>query len=88
MLEDIIDKYNNAVHRTIKIKPIDVTGDSYDEYNEDFNKKILNKKLAIMLEFQNTKTFLLKDMLQIGQKKFLLLIKLKIQFCGLMWLMI
>ena len=86
MLEDIIDKYNNAVHRTIKIKPIDVTGDSYDEYNEDFNKKILNKKLAIMLEFQNTKTFLLKDMLQTGQKKFLLLVKSKIQFFGLMLL--
>ena len=80
------DKYNNAVHRTIKMKPIDVTGDSYDEYNEDFNKKILNKKLAIMLEFQNTKTFLLKDMLQIGQKKFLLLVKSKIQFFGLMLL--
>ena len=34
----------------------------------------------IALEFQNTKIFLLKDMLQISQKKFLLLIKLKIQF--------
>ena len=40
-----------------------------------------------MLEFQNMKTFLLKDILQIGQKKFLLLIKLKIQFLGLMLLM-
>ena len=86
MLDDIVYKYNNAVHRTIKMKPIDVTGDSYDEYNEDFNKKILYKKLAIMLEFQNTKTFLLKDMLQIGQKKFLLLVKSKIQFFGLMLL--
>ena len=36
-----------------------------------------------MLEFQNTKTFLLKDNLQIGQKKFLLLVKLKIHFRGL-----
>ena len=36
-----------------------------------------------MLEFQNIKTFLLKDTLQIGQKKFLLLVKLKIQFLGL-----
>ena len=35
-----------------------------------------------MLEFQNRKTFLLKDTLQIGQKKFLLLVKLKIQFPG------
>ena len=41
-------------------------------------KKILNLKLISMLEFQNTKTFLLKDTLQIGQKKFLLLVKLKI----------
>ena len=30
----------------------------------------------IMLGFQNTKTFLLKDILKIGQKKFLLLVKL------------
>ena len=35
-----------------------------------------------MLEFQNKKTFLLKDTPQIGQKKFLLLVKLKIQFRG------
>ena len=33
-----------------------------------------------MLEVLNIKTFLLKDMLQIGQKKLLLLIKLKMQF--------
>ena len=39
VLNDIVNKYNNTVHRTIKIKPIDVTGDSYVEYNEDFNKK-------------------------------------------------
>ena len=36
-----------------------------------------------MSEFQNSKTFLLKDTLQIGRKKFLLLAKLKIQFHGL-----
>ena len=39
MLHDIVNKYNNIVHRTIKIKPIDVTDDSYAEYNEDSNKK-------------------------------------------------
>ena len=26
---DIVNKYNNTVHRSIKIKPIDVTSDSY-----------------------------------------------------------
>ena len=39
MLDDIVNKYNNTVHRTIKMKPIGVTVDSYPEYNKDFNKK-------------------------------------------------
>ena len=39
VLDDIVDKYNNTVHRTIKMKPIDVTSDSYAEYNEDSNEK-------------------------------------------------
>ena len=39
MLDDIVDKYNNTVYRTIKIKPIEVTGDYYAEYNEDPSNK-------------------------------------------------
>ena len=39
MLNGIVNKYNNTVHKTIKMKPIDVTGYSYVEYNEDSNKK-------------------------------------------------
>ena len=39
VLDDIVNKYNNTVHRTIKMKPIDVTSDSYTEYNEYFNEK-------------------------------------------------
>ena len=35
VLDDIVDKYNNTVHRTIKIKPIQVTDNYYAEYNED-----------------------------------------------------
>ena len=88
VLDDIVNKYNNTVHRTIEMKPIEVTGD-YSEYNEDPSiKKNLNLNLVTMLEFLNIKTFLLKDILQIGQKKFLLLIKLKIQFLGLILLVI
>ena len=39
VLDDIVSKYNNTVHRTKKMKPIDVKSDSYAEYNEDSNKK-------------------------------------------------
>ena len=38
-LEDIVSKYNNTIHRTIKMNPIDITSDFYAEYNEDSNKK-------------------------------------------------
>ena len=35
-----------TVHRTIKMKPIDVTSDSYAEYKEYFNKKDLKFKVG------------------------------------------
>ena len=40
VLDDIVDKCNNTVHKTIKMKLIEVMGDYYAEYNEDQpNKK-------------------------------------------------
>ena len=33
VLDDIVDKYNNTVHKTIKMKPIVVPDNSYAEYN-------------------------------------------------------
>ena len=84
VLDDIADKYNNTVHKTIEMKPIDVTSDSYAEYNEDFNKKDPKFKFGDYARISKHKTSLLKDTLEIGQKKCLLLVKLKIQFLGLM----
>ena len=39
VLDDIVNKYNNTIHRTIKMKPIEVVDDCYAEYNETPNKK-------------------------------------------------
>ena len=39
VLDDIVNKYNNTGHITIKMKPTEVTFDSYAEYNEDCNEK-------------------------------------------------
>ena len=36
VLDIIVNKY--TLHRSIKMKPIDITSDSYAEYNEDFKK--------------------------------------------------
>ena len=46
VLDDIANKYNNTVHKTIKMEPIDVTDGFYAEYNEDFNKKDLKFKVG------------------------------------------
>ena len=39
VFDDIVNKYNNTVHRIMKMKPIDVTSNHYAEYNEDSNEK-------------------------------------------------
>ena len=39
VLNDIVHKYNNTYHKTIKMKPIDVKNDSFAEYNEESNEK-------------------------------------------------
>ena len=39
VLDDIVDKYNNIYHKTIKMKPINVKDDSFAESNEKSNEK-------------------------------------------------
>ena len=39
VLDDIVDKYNNTYHKTIKMKATDVGDDSFAEYNEESNEK-------------------------------------------------
>ena len=66
-----MNEYNNTYHRTIKMKSIDVKSCNYLEYNVNSNGKDPKCQVGIMLEYQNINTFLLKDILQIGLKKFL-----------------
>ena len=44
VLDDIVNKYNNIVHRSIKMKQFDVTSGSYAEYNENSDEKDLKFK--------------------------------------------
>ena len=63
LLDDIIDKYTNTYHNTIKMKSIDVKPNFYAEYNVDSNAKDSKFKIGDILEFKSIKTFLLNDML-------------------------
>ena len=56
MLDNIV-KYSNTVHRIVKMKPIDVTSDSYAEYNEDSNEKDPNFKDGDHVRISKYKSF-------------------------------
>ena len=45
-LHDIVKKYNNTVHSSIKMKPKDVTDDAFVEYSEETNEKDSKFKLG------------------------------------------
>ena len=73
-LDDIIDKYNDTYHSTIKMKAVEVKSNTYLDCSKEVKKlmiKILNLKLVIMLEYQNIIFFLKKFTLQIDLKKLL-----------------
>ena len=60
-LDDIVDKYNNTVHKAIKMKPIDVTNDSYAVYNKDFNKKNPKFKVGDHVRISKYKNIFAKE---------------------------
>ena len=61
VLNNIVNKYNNTVHRTIKMKPIDVTDESYAKYNEDFNKKDPKFKVVDYVRISKYKNIFAKE---------------------------
>ena len=38
-LDDILNEYNNAYHRTIKIKPVDIKDNTYFDFEKEINDK-------------------------------------------------
>ena len=46
ILDDIVNKYNNTYHRTIKMKPVDVKPSTYIDFTKGNDKEVLNLKLA------------------------------------------
>ena len=64
-LYQIVRKYKNTYHGTIKIEPVNVKSSTYIDFNKEIVKVILNLKFVKMLKYQNIKIFLQKSMFQI-----------------------
>ena len=47
-LDEIVNKYNNTYHSTIKLTPANVKVNTYVDFDKRITKKILNLKLVIM----------------------------------------
>ena len=62
---------NIIIHIIEQLKPVDVEDNKYIDSEKEVNVKMQNLKLVVMLEFLNTKIFLLKDTHQVGLKKYL-----------------
>ena len=96
VLDDIVNTYNNTVHRTIKMKPIDVTDDYYAKHLSmelhraelRSNKKDPKFKVGDHVRITKYKNIFAKGYTPNWSEEVLLLIKLKIQFLGLMLLVI
>ena len=59
-LDDIVDKYNNSVHSSIKMKPKDVTDDSFVKYYEETNKKSPKFKIGDQVRISKYKNIFAK----------------------------
>ena len=77
VLDDIVNKYNYTVHRSCKMKPIDVTLDSYAEYSEDANKKYSKYKLGHQVRISKHKNIFAKGYTQIWSEKYVVINKIK-----------
>ena len=77
VLDNIVNKYNNTVHKTIKMKSIDVADDSYAEYNEDFNKKYLKFKVGDHVRIPKYKSIFAKGYTPNWSEKVFVVSKIK-----------
>ena len=76
-LDDIVKKYNNTVHRSIKMKPTDVRSDSYAESNEDSNEKVSKFKVGDRFRTSKYKNIFAKGYTQNWSEEVFIISKIK-----------
>ena len=77
VLHDIVNNYNNTVHRSIKMKPIDVTSDFYAEYDEDSNEKDPEFKIGDCVRILKYKNIFAKGYTLNWSEEFFVISKVK-----------
>ena len=79
MLDDIVNKYNNTYHRTIKMRPTDVKSNSYAECNGDCNAKDSEFKIVDHLRISKYKKIFVKGYTSNWSEKVFVMSKIKLR---------
>ena len=70
-LDDIVNKYNNTWHSTIKMKPVNVKSSTCIDSSKKFNDKYPKFKIGDTVRISKYENIFSNVTLQIGLKKFL-----------------
>ena len=54
-MDDAVNEYNNTYHRIIKMKPVDVKGNTYIDFKKDVNNKDSKFKVGIHVRISKYK---------------------------------
>ena len=87
-LDDILHKYNNKKHRTIKMKPIDVKDNTYIDFSKKVNDDDSKFKVSGHVRISKYKNIFAKGYTPNWSEEIFVIKNLKIQFHGHMSLMI
>ena len=76
-LDDILNKYNNTYHRTIKMKPVDVKRNMYIDFNKENNKERPKFKVGDHWRISKYKNIFAKGYIQNWSEEVFLVKKVK-----------
>ena len=87
-LDDIVNRYNNTYHSTIKMKPVGAKSSTYIDSNKEINDKALKFKIGDVIRILKFKNIYAKGYTPNWYEEVFVIKKLKILCRGLMLLMI
>ena len=87
-LDDIVKKYNNTYHTSIKMKPVDVKDNTYIDFEKEVNDKDPKFKVGDYVRISKYKNTFAKGYTPNWSEEIFVINRIKIQYHGHMLLMI
>ena len=86
-LDDIVKKYNNTYHTSVKTKPADVKDNTYIDFKKDVNDKNPKFKVGDQVRISKYKNIFAKEYMPNWSEEIFIIKKLKRLYHGYMFLM-